>query len=142
MSILSNFDLQKILNKLNIKNVKIISKDEKYDNPYNKYIINLHDYNKPGSHWVSLIDNFYFDSYGLIAPNEIEHHLNNEYYYNDHQYQHLKATNCGWYALYFHLYFNNKKINKDNFKIFLNQFNIINNNDELIINNILNNINR
>jgi len=137
MSILSNFDLKKLLDKLNIKNIKIMSKNEEYDNPYNKYIINLDDYHKPGSHWVCLIDNFYFDSYGLIAPKQVENYLNNKYYYNNQQYQHLYSTNCGWYCLYYLLYFNNKKINKENFKIFLNQFSIVNNNDELIINNIL-----
>ena len=140
MSILSNVDLKNMLNKFNINNVKIMSKDEDYDNPYNKYIINLDNSNNPGTHWVGLIDNYYFDSYGLPAPINIIKHLNNKYYMNDIQYQHITSSNCGWYILYFFIYFKNKKINKNSYNTFLEQFNILNNNDEIIINQILNNI--
>jgi len=138
MSILSNIDLENILKKFNINNVKIMSKNDKYDNKYNKYIINMDNNDNKGTHWVGLIDNFYFDSYGLKPPNNIINNIGNNYYYNDTQYQFLYSSNCGWFVLYFILYFNNKKINKNNYKIFLNQFKIYNNNDELIINKINN----
>jgi len=133
MSILSNRDLEEILIKLNIYNVKIMSKNDKYDNKYNKYIINMDDNNGKGSHWVGLIDNYYFDSYGLNPPLNISKLFNDNYYYNNTQYQFLYSTNCGWFIIYFMLYFNKKKINNNNFKSFLDTLNIHNNNDDIII---------
>lgn len=133
MAILSNYDLNEMLKKFNIYNVKIMSKDEKYDNKYNKYIINMDNNNGKGTHWVGLIDNYYFDSFGLKPPNIISELFNGKYYYNDTQYQFLQSNNCGWYVFYFILYFNNKNINNNNYNKFLQTLNMYDNNDETII---------
>ena len=133
MSILSNYDLNEMLKKFNIYNVKIMSKDEKYDNKYNKYIINMDNNNGKGTHWVGLIENYYFDSFGLKPPNIISDLFNGKYYYNDTQYQFLQSNNCGWYVFYFILYFNNKNINNNNYNKFLQTLNMYDNNDETII---------
>jgi len=140
MSILSNYELNEILKKFNINDVKIMSKDDKYDNKSNKYIINMDNKDGKGTHWVAMIDSYYFDSYGLKPPMIIEKLLNNKYYYNDTQYQFLYSTNCGWYVLYFIIYFNNKQINNKNYNTFLNTLNNFNNNDNIIIKYIYNSI--
>ena len=139
MSILSNIDLTKLLNKFNINDVLIISKDElsNYKNN-NKFIINMSDKLKKGTHWVCLYDNYYFDSYGLEPPIDVEQFINKNYYYNNQQYQFINSTNCGWYCLIFFMYFNKNKINKKNYNKFCDMFNISNNNDEIIINYINN----
>jgi len=137
MSILSNFELDDFLKKLNINDVQIISKDQlKNMKNYNKFIINMDNSNNNGTHWVSLYDNFYFDSYGLEAPNEVYDFLNKQYYYNNQQYQKLYDTNCGWYSIIFFLYFKNKKINKASYNSFCKLLNLYNN-DEIIITYIL-----
>ena len=122
MSILSNYDIIYILNKFGINNVKVMSKDEAYDNIHNKYFINLSNKNNEGTHWVGLCHNFYFDSYGIKPPNIIEKLTNYKYYYNDQQYQSIYKTNCGWYVVMFFLYFNKHKTNKPNYDRFLKMF--------------------
>jgi len=134
MAILSNYDLNEMLKKFNIYNVKIMSKDDIYDNKHKKYIINMDNNNGKGTHWVGLIDNYYFDSFGLKPPNIISNLFNGKYYYNDTQYQFLQSNNCGWYVFYFILYFNNKNINNNNYNKFLQTLNMYDNNDETIIN--------
>jgi hypothetical protein len=140
MAILSNYDLNEMMKKFNINNVKIMSKDDIYDNKYKKYIINMDDNKGKGTHWVGLIDNYYFDSFGLKPPNVIANLFNGKYYYNDKQFQFLKSNNCGWFVFYFILYFNNKNINNNSYKKFLDSLNTYNNNDDTIIKYINNSI--
>jgi len=80
MAILSNYDLNEMMKKFNINNVKIMSKDDKYDNKHKKYIINMDNNDGKGTHWVGLINNYYFDSFGLKPPNIIANLFNNKYY--------------------------------------------------------------
>ena len=132
MSILSNIEIKKILRNLGINDVYIISKDElKNFNSSNKFIINMDNNTGSGTHWVSLIDNFYFDSYGLIYPNEISNFIDNIYYSNK-QIQLKNDTCCGWFCLMFIIYFDKTKINKNSYNKFINQFNNNNNNNILI----------
>ena len=135
MSILNNIEIEKILKNLNIKNVNIITKDELKNfiyNKNNKFIINMDNSDGNGTHWVSLINNYYFDSYGIICPNEIINY-NKNIYYSDNNIQTTTDTNCGWYSLMFIIYFNDIPINKYSFEKFLKQFNNYNN-DNILIN--------
>ena len=75
--ILSNIEMYEMNNFLKIPNLKIITKIElnniKYNNKDN-FIVNFDDYNN-GTHWVSIYQNIYFDSYGIIAPDNIENYM-------------------------------------------------------------------
>ena len=77
-------------------------------------VFNLDPHDKPGSHWVALYADlnkneiYYFDSYGLEPPNEIEILMNRmkeqgkelskniDLYYNDIRHQ-FKNSECGVY---------------------------------------------
>ena len=137
--ILSNFDMYKMNEIIKIPNLKIITKKElnniKYNNKDN-FIINFDDYND-GTHWIGVYQNIYFDSYGIIAPDDIENYMIKGYIYNDIQLQPLNKNNlyCGWFCLYFLDYMNNN--NDDNIIKFhkfikLFDFNNIENNKKII----------
>lgn len=68
--------------------------------PYGNYIINLNGH----SHWCALIidpkGNYYFDSYGFPAPENIQD-LIGDYVWNDTQIQNINATSCGYYCVAF-----------------------------------------
>ena len=68
-------------------------------------IINLADSNDlKGTHWVCYRKNhdkmYYFDSYGLQPPLEIEDYLNGEINYNEFQIQDFDQVVCGHLCLY------------------------------------------
>jgi hypothetical protein len=129
--ILSNNEMYQMNNFLKIPNLKIITKIElnniKYNNKDN-FIVNFDDYNN-GTHWVSIYQNIYFDSYGIIAPDNIENYMKKGYIYNDIQLQPLNLTSlyCGWFCLYFLDYMNNH--NEDNIIKFHNFIKLFNNNN-------------
>ena len=118
-------------NILKIPNLKIITKIElnniKYNNKDN-FIVNFDDYNN-GTHWVSIYQNIYFDSYGIIAPDDIENYMKKGYVYNDIQLQPLNKSSlyCGWFCLYFLDYMNNH--NEDNIIKFYNFIKLFDNNN-------------
>ena len=129
--ILSNIEMYEMNNILKIPNLKIITKIElnniKYNNKDN-FIVNFDDYNN-GTHWVSIYQNIYFDSYGIIAPDNIENYMKKGYVYNDIQLQPLNLSSlyCGWFCLYFLDYMNNH--NEDNIIKFHNFIKLFNNNN-------------
>ena len=65
------------------------------------YIINLNGH----SHWVALIKHgieyFYFDSYGVVAPAEVEKKIGTTHIYNHKQLQDLESSSCGWFVIAF-----------------------------------------
>ncbi len=67
---------------------------------YGNYIINLNGQ----SHWCAMIispnGNFYYDSYGFIAPENL-HNLMGKYIWNDTQIQDINSTACGYYCIAF-----------------------------------------
>jgi len=85
-------------------------------------VFNLDPHDKPGSHWVALYADlnkneiYYFDSYGLEPPNEIENLMNRmkeqgkelskniDLYYNDIRHQ-FKNSECGVYCIHFIIQF-------------------------------------
>lgn len=111
---LSNYDIEKILSKKNIRINGIFSKDllpKKLLNGF--YIVNMqnsHDGN--GTHWVCFLKKndeiFYMDSFGSPAPIEIQNHFKN-YYYNDEQIQDVDSEACGYYCIAFIQYMYKKK---------------------------------
>jgi len=81
------------------------------------YIYNLDSKTKPvmstslGTHWTCSVGNdkqaMYFDSYGVVPPNEISYFLKlkyDKYMYNNYIIQDLNSTNCGFYCLGLALY--------------------------------------
>lgn len=145
--ILSNEEIYKINDKLKIKNLLVINKDDlknidinNYNNYNYNYIINIDKKNGYGTHWVAIYKNIYFDSYALKAPNIIEDYFKNGYHMNDNQIQPLNNNSqyCGWLCLMFLNEMNkNKNINITNymkFLYFLELFNYNNkNNNKKII---------
>lgn len=129
--ILSNIEMYEMNNFLKIPNLKIITKIElnniKYNNKDN-FIVNFDDYNN-GTHWVSIYQNIYFDSYGIIAPDDIENYMKKGYIYNDIQLQPLNLSSlyCGWFCLYFLDYMNNHT--EDNIIKFHNFIKLFDNNN-------------
>ena len=68
------------------------------------YVINLGDSETGGTHWVALyVENkrgCYYDSYGMIYPDEVKAFCK-ELIYNVKDQQHLTDTHCGYYCMGF-----------------------------------------
>jgi hypothetical protein len=120
---LSNFDIDLLIQKMEIKNFRRCFYKDKLKNiePNSSYILNLNseldeNNNKnTGSHWVALVidDNkqgIYFDSYGLEPPKEIKNLLKtNQYKFGNttKNIQSLMSNLCGFFCLGF-IYFLHK----------------------------------
>ncbi len=75
-------------------------------------IINMGNSGGGGTHWVALLLNknstIYFDSFGVVPSEEVLSFIRKRTqallcpaFYVDRQLQHLKASSCGWYCIYF-----------------------------------------
>ena len=97
---LSNIDLLHWVVPLGIKYFRGIYSRDNLPNKIHKLetgIINLHDSMGGGSHWVccrNVDKQFceYFDSFGLIMPNEIKHYLKTKKKWCTHQMKYKKGT--------------------------------------------------
>lgn len=85
---------------------------------YECAVINLDDFNGPGTHWVAYYKNknsiYYFDSFGnLPPPSELIKYLgcDSKIYYNYKKYQDYGTVICGQLCIKF-LY----EFNKDQYK--------------------------
>ena len=109
---LSNFDIEGNANYSQIPIVVFMKDELKNMKPINtNYIINLESSKDGnGTHWMGLIiqkneDCAYFDSYGMLPPEEIisfcktipKSHLS----YNTKEIQDFKAKTCGFFAIAF-----------------------------------------
>lgn len=108
---LSNFDIINICKELKIDLKDVMAKDIFKKVLLGNYIFNLENHEQDGSHWVALIllkeNCFYFDSFGIVPPEDMYHLLTKNYkkvYYNKVCIQNLKSILCGWYCIYF-IYF-------------------------------------
>ena len=117
---LSNYDIQELVVKMNIPNFRGCFYKDKLPKiqPNSSYIINLNselDENNEiskGSHWTCLVTDdmkkaIYFDSYGESAPNEIRNLLKSSQYKLGHtskNIQSLMSNLCGFFCLAF-IYF-------------------------------------
>ena len=75
-------------------------------------ILNLNTSKEPGSHWVcwyrngssrngsSNVVRIYFDSYGLLPPQELVNYLGTPILRNTEQLQGFDQSNCGQFCLY------------------------------------------
>ena len=107
---MSNFDLIKWCEYLNIPINNVLSRDE--SSPHNHkqalFIYNLEPSYMSGSHWVATyvkngIIN-YFDSFGMPPFQEIVNHAkrkNTTLLHQSDQIQNLLTTTCGYFCLYF-----------------------------------------
>ena len=103
-------DLYRISKKLGFKINGIYYKDDKIKLYNGSYIINLDSKNsgKFGTHWTAFYINngnvYYFDSFGVEPPIVIQNLLKRKYkniWYNNLQYQNLRSSICGLFAIYF-----------------------------------------
>jgi len=118
--------LKEYAEKMGLPLLNILMRDEM--NKINKdgfYIINLDNSNGTGTHWTSLfyhpLNSYYFDSYGFVAPLEVEQKIK-PYKYNDSEIQDFNSKACGYYALAFIKFLNDKTNKEVAFKEFLRLF--------------------
>jgi hypothetical protein len=98
---LSNFDIDKWMRHYQIKDYHgcYIKSDlpKKLQNGF--FVINLNGH----SHWTGLCKDgakyYYFDSYGFVAPNEVEDRIPKEYVWSDTDIQTMSSSACGYYVM-------------------------------------------
>jgi len=97
--------------------------------PYGNYIINLNGQ----SHWCGMVispnGNFWYDSYGFPAPENLEK-LMGKYTWNDTQIQDVKSTACGYFVIAFLKFM--EKPNKTMYEGFCNLFGSPKQNDQIL----------
>lgn len=67
-------------------------------------ILNLDKSSGDGTHWTAYkngTNKIYFDSMGVVPPQELDDIFEDDYIYNTTQIQDLNSTACGWYCLAF-----------------------------------------
>ena len=136
---LSDTELQELVQHYKIKNYHGAYIDnfmpKKLKNGY--YIINLNGH----SHWCVLLkdgkDYFYFDSFGFPASSEIEDQIGT-YIWSDVQLQHLDATSCGYFCVFWMMWMQTHKDKKSAFANFLSLFSKDTKKNEVILNKLLN----
>ena len=108
---LSNYDIKQWVKQLGIKHFRgIYSRDtlpkQILENEVG--IINLDSQIGPGTHWVAYRNGKnraeYFDSFGLIMPNQVMTYLNTSgkpIYYSGDEIQERDSVLCGYWCLYY-----------------------------------------
>jgi hypothetical protein len=105
LTTMSESELKNESKKLGIPLHGIYSKDNLPESKNGYYIVNMQDSTDGnGTHWVAMIkdndNNFYFDSFGCIAPIEVCNFLK-DFKYNEKEIQDVDSKACGWYCLDF-----------------------------------------
>ena len=109
---LSNIDIITLCDQLNIKLNGIFMKDTiptKLQTGY--YVLNLDEQAGTGTHWTVFYKDaegvYYFDSFGQLPPERAYNiFLKQKHaYYSDRIIQHTKSNLCGFYCVYFMLFF-------------------------------------
>ena len=108
---MSNIDLKQWVKQLGIKHFKgIYSRDSVPNQILNNEvgIINLDSQIGPGTHWVAYTNGKnraeYFDSFGLIMPNEVMTYLmtsGKPIFYSGDEIQERDSVLCGYWCLYY-----------------------------------------
>ena len=94
----SNIKIQQVLSSLNLNNVGIYLRDGPFSSDVG--VVNLHP--SKGTHWVCYINEYYFDSYGIVCPKKLSKFIikrNRCCIYSEYQIQ-KKDSFCGSYVLY------------------------------------------
>ncbi len=120
----SSKDIENIAKFYGLKLNGVYSKDQLPKEINNGcYVVNMQDHNKGnGTHWVCFFKSkhsMYFDSFGLLPPQQIDKALGN-YEYNCEQIQSYKSDACGYYCLAVLILLKNGMSYNDIIKIFSN----------------------
>ena len=94
----SNIKNQQVLNSIGLNNVGIFLRDGPFSSDIG--ILNLHP--SKGTHWVTYIDENYFDSYGCVSPKKLSKFIinrNGYCLYSEYQIQ-KNDSYCASYCLY------------------------------------------
>ena len=94
----SNIKIQQVISSLSLNDVGIYLKDGLFES--NVGIVNLHPLK--GTHWVSYLNENYFDSYGCAPPKKLSKFIikrNGYCLYSEYQIQ-KNDSFCGSYCLY------------------------------------------
>ena len=131
MNELSNFELMDIIQdmKLDYHFGGVYSKDQLPKELIREkfYIVNLQDHDEgSGTHWTVFYYNkpltsIYFDSYGFIAPLDVENSIK-PYIYNNAEIQDFDASSCGYFCIAFIKFLHNKENKQEAYKTFLKLF--------------------
>ena len=95
---ISNIKIQQILSSLSLNDVGIYLRDGPFSSDIG--IVNLHP--SKGTHWVTYINENYFDSYGCVSPEKLSKFIikrNGYCLYSEYQIQ-KNDSFCGSYCLY------------------------------------------
>ena len=94
----SNIKIQQVLNSIGLNNVGIYLRDGPF--PSDIAIVNLHP--SKGTHWVTYINENYFDSFGCVSPKKLSKFIikrNGYCLYSEYQIQKNDSL-CAGYCLY------------------------------------------
>jgi hypothetical protein len=64
------------------------------------YIVNLNKSDEPGSHWVLIFNNIYFDSFGVSPPEEIIRFMKKPIISSEYRIQAINSIMCGYFCIY------------------------------------------
>ena len=146
MNELSNFELMDIIKdmKLDYHFGGVYSKDQLPKELIREkfYIVNLQDHDAgSGTHWTVFYYNkpltsIYFDSYGFIAPLDVENSIK-PYIYNDAEIQDFDSSACGYFCIAFIKFLHNKENKQEAYKTFLKLFKLQTLKNDKILHNML-----
>ena len=94
----SNIKIQQVLNSIGLNSVGIYFRDGPFSSDIG--IVNLHP--SKGTHWVTYINENYFDSYGVVCPKQLSKFIikrNGYCLYSEYQIQ-KNDSFCASYCLY------------------------------------------
>ena len=94
----SNIKLQQVLDSMRLNNFGIYLRDGPFSSDIG--IVNLHP--SKGTHWVTYMNENYFDSYGVVCPKKLSNFIikRNKYcLYSEYQIQ-KNDSYCASYCLY------------------------------------------
>ena len=94
----SNIKIQQVLSSLSLNDVGIYLQDGPFESDIG--IVNLHL--SKGTHWVTYINESYFDSYGCVSPKKLSNFIikrNGYCLYSEYQIQKNDSL-CASYCLY------------------------------------------
>jgi hypothetical protein len=149
--LLSNFDLIELAEEMNIDLVGVFSKDKLKSVPSQNgsYIINLDDFNGPGTHWVALFVEYenaiYFDPFGIVPPLSVIRYTKDKYFIDSNFIiQNLDQECCGYYCLGFLHFMTHSTIKniRKRFNNFIEPFDLMNShyNDNILQKYFINNV--
>lgn len=134
MNELSTQDLYNLLKLYKLKINNICCKDEIKNHNGGWSIINMDNAGNGGTHWVCFYkgnDNIYFDSFGVIAPTQIEDIIK-PYTMSKKQLQDIRSNSCGWFCIFCIYWLQNRNNSLKDFNNFLAVFS-----DNTVINEML-----